>query len=819
MRYRQLFWSLLAALALTATAAQAAPSVDPELSARLPRTPAAQQLGVVLTFRGDRVTDAQVRSLEALGIETGLRMRNLPIVAVNATPAQIAQIVAREDLRSVYLNTQLEQYLHQTKPVIGVSRLRADAALRRNGLPYSGRGVAIAINDSGIDAGHPDLKMDLLNRQAGKTIQNVQVTPNGGDGLIVRSHTLGNVAEGILFPVYAEDVINTDTHVGHGTHCAGIAAGSGLQSGGLYQGVAPGAKLVGLGSGGVLFVLSQVASFDYVLSKAFDLNIRVVSNSWGNSAVALDPDHPINVASKALHDAGVVTVFAAGNDGPRPNTHNRWASFPWIISVGSGQKDWRLTSSSSRGLFGTDVRPTILAPGTGGPAAGGFTSAVVATRSVTNVVANGGDADEEIPPAYLPYYTQISGTSMACPHVAGVAATILEANPNLSPDEVKRIIERTATPLSVYDEFEAGAGMANVHAAVDLALHPAKLYGEFGFAGKGLALDAQAPTELADAVAPASSKTHTFEIPANARFAFVQLDWEGSIGEDELVVDNTRIVASDLALTIQRNGATVASSNKQNLAALFGAREAVKLEFPAAGTYTARVSAGLSGAGIVADQPYRLSVVSYTFDPNEAADTAHLDAATQAKIFRLLYDRVMGAAGGAFRPEDALTRSDLARAVFFGAHVMQYLPDRPSFTDVTPGTADELVAESLRREGLMGTSGTSFGGAAQVNRLEAAVALVRALRLDSQAKSLAGTDVKVGGQTITDNADIPSALRGYVQLAIDRGLLESFPAEVRQTGPGQYQVIPGPRFEPARTVKRAEFAAPATRLLNLLYGE
>ena len=819
MRFRQLFWSLLAALALTATAAQAAPSVDPELSARLPHTPAAQQLGVVLTFRGDRVTDSQVRSLAALGIETGLRMRNLPIVAVNATPAQIAQLVRREDLRSIYLNTQLEHYLHQTKPIIGVSRLRTDASLRHNGLPYSGRGVAIAINDSGIDAGHPDLKMDLLNRQAGKTIQNVSVTPNGGDGLIVRSNTLGNVAGGILFPTYAEDVVNTDTHVGHGTHCAGIAAGSGLQSGGLYQGVAPGAKLVGLGSGGVLFVLSQVASFDYILSNYFDLNIRVVSNSWGNSAVALDPDHPINVASKALHDAGIVVVFAAGNDGPRPNTHNRWASFPWVISVGSGQKDWRLTSSSSRGVFGTDLRPTVLAPGTGGPAAGGFTSAVVATRSVTNAVANGGDADEQIPPAYLPYYTQISGTSMACPHIAGVAATVLEANPNLSPDEVKRIIERTATPLSVYDEFEAGAGMANVHAAVDLALHPAKLYGGFGFAGKGLALAPQAPTEVADAVAPASAKTHTFEIPTNARFAFVQLDWEGSAGEDELVVDNTRIVASDLALTVQRDGGTVASSNKQNLAALFGAREAVKLEFPAAGTYTARVSAGLNGAGIVADQPYRLSVVSYTFDPNEAADTAHLDAATQAKIFRLMYDRVMSAAGGAFRPDDALTRSELARAVFFGSHVMQYLPDRPSFTDVAPGTADELVAESLRREGLMGTSGTSFGGAAQVNRLEAAVALVRALRLDSQAKSLAGTDVKVGGQTITDNADIPSGLRGYVQLAIDRGLLESFPAEVKQIGPGQYQVIPGPRFEPLRTVRRAEFAAPATRLLSLLYGE
>ncbi len=822
MRFPRLFCSLFAALTLTlatATAAPAAASVDPELSARLPHTPAARQLGVVLTFRGDRVTDSQVRSLEALGITLGLRMRNLPIVAVNATPAQIAQLAAREDLRSIYLNAALEPFLHQTKPVIGVSRLRADTSLRNNGLPYSGRGVSIAINDSGIDAGHPDLKMDLLNRQAGKTIQNVQVTPNGGDGLVVRTASTEGATEGIVFPVYAEDVINTDSHVGHGTHCAGIAAGTGLQSGALYQGVAPGAKLVGLGSGGVLFVLAQVASFDYVLSKSFDLNIRVVSNSWGNSAVALDPDHPINVASKALHDAGIVVVFANGNDGPRPNTQNRWASAPWLISVGAAQKDWRLAGFSSRGIFGTDIHPTLVVPGTGGPATGGFTSAVVATRSVTNAVANGGDADEEIPPAYLPYYTQISGTSMACPHVAGMAATILEANPSLSPDEVKAIMERTATPLSVYDPFEVGAGMGNVHAAVDLARNPAKLYGDFGFEGKGLSLGASAPTELADTVAPASSKTHTFEIPANARFAFVQLDWEGSIGEDELVVDNTRIVASDLALTVQRNGATVASSNKQNLAALFAARESVKLEFPVAGTYTARISAGLAGAGIVGDQPYRLSVVSYTFDPNEAADTAHLDAATQGKIFRLLYDRVMFAQGGAFRPGDTLTRMELGRAVFFGSHVMQYLPNRPSFTDVVPGTADELIAESLRRDGLMGASGTSFGGAALVNRLEAAVALVRALRLDAQARSLAGTDVKVGAQTITDNADIPAAQRGYVQLAIDRGLLESFPAEVRQTGPGQFQVLPGPRFEPARAVKRAEFATPATKLLSLLYGE
>jgi serine protease AprX len=824
MRQRLLLQAVLAAFAALAlfSPAHAAPAVDAELKARLPLTPADKQLGVILTFRTDRVTDSQVAAVRSLGVTTGVRMRNLPIAAVNATPAQITQLLNWDELRSVYLNAPLEPLLHQTKPIIGVTRLRADTELRRAGLPYSGRGVTIAINDSGIDATHPDLKMDLLNRQAGRTIQNVLVTPNDGDGLVVRSNTAGNVTEGILFPAYAENVPNTDTHVGHGTHCAGIAAGSGQQSGTLYQGVAPGAKLVGLGSGGVLFVLSQVASFDYALSQQFDLNIRVVSNSWGNSAVALDPDHPINVASKALHDAGIVVVFANGNDGPRPATQNRWASFPWVISVGASQKDWRLASFSSRGYFGTDVHPTILTPGTGGPSSAGYTSDVISTRAATNVVANGADADAEIPAGYLPFYTQISGTSMACPHAAGVAATILEANPELTPDQVKRIMERTATPLAPYDEFEAGAGMANVHAAVDLARHPEKLYGEFGFAGKGLALSAAPAQNFADAVAPASSKTHTFEVPANTRFTFVQLDWEGSVGEDEAVVDNTRIVMNDLALAVQRDGSNVATSNKGNLAAFYGAREAVKLEFPSAGTYTARISAGLNGAGILFDQPYRLTVVNYTYDPSQASDLSGVDAATRTKALRLVYDRVMSADGNAFRPADALTRAEMARALFFGAHVMQYLPNRPSFTDVAPNTPDALVAESLRKDGVMGLDGASFGGATQVSRLEAAVALVRALRLDSQARALAGTDVKTGGQTITDNAQIAPALRGYVQLALDRGLLETFPFETRQVNEGgviRTTIVPGPRFEPSTGVSRAAFVNPATRLLSLLYGE
>ena len=822
--------AIIAMLTILAGASSAAPKVDPELAARLRTIRPDALLGVVLTFHGNRVTDAEVAAVEALGVTTGVRMRNFPIMGVNATPAQIRQLLGWNNLRSVYLNTPLQLYLHQTKPLIGVDRLRKDADItRRNGgIPVSGRNVTVAINDSGVDGTHQDLKFDPVNRASGQTIQNVLMNPNDKDGLVVRSNTVGNPLRGILPVTYVEDVVNSDTNGGHGTHVASIAAGTGVASGGLYQGVAPGAKILGIGSGGGLFVLGQIAAFDYIYSFHFRDNVRVVNNSWGNSAVELDPDHPVNVASKLLHDeASVVVVFANGNDGPRPNTQNRWASYPWMISVAAAQKDGRLAGFSSRGIVGDAVvHPTITAPGTGvgeDPFSTsdinttGLTAAVVAARSRVNPAANGAYNDKQIPAAFLPNYTQISGTSMAAPHVTGVIANILEADPSLLPDETRGIIERTATPLATYDEFEVGAGMANVHAAVDLAFNPSKPYGNFGFTGKGLGLTRADGASLQGTVAPGGSTSHTFEVPANARFTVVQLDWKG-VGEDEVVVDNTQVVMHDLALSVS-NGQTTASSDGLNVAGLFNARESVNLEFPSAGTYTATVSAGLLQFSTVTDQPYTIKVTHFLYDPNEVTDIAALDASSRQKVYRLVYDRVLFTEGGAFRPEAELTRMELARALMFAARVPQYIPNRPSFTDLAQGTPESLVAESLKREGVMGTGGGAFGPGVSVSRLEQAVALVRALRLDAQAKALANTNVTSGGTVLTDNAQIPGPMRGYVQLALDRGLMEAFPAEVKQIAPGQFQAFPGPRFEPARIVKRAEFLNPASRLINVMFGE
>ena len=139
-------------------------------------------------------------------------------------------------------------------------------------IPFSGAGVTVEINDSGIDATHDDLKF--------------------GTHVVQNTHGLTNLAAyDTMLPItYIEGVPNTDISSGHGTHCAGIVGGTGAKSNGLYRGVAPGAQLVGYGSGAVISILDAVGGLDYAATNQFSYGapIRVVSNSWGSSGT-FDP--------------------------------------------------------------------------------------------------------------------------------------------------------------------------------------------------------------------------------------------------------------------------------------------------------------------------------------------------------------------------------------------------------------------------------------------------------------------------------------------------------------------------------------------------
>lgn len=172
---------------------------------------------------------------------------------------------------------------------------------------------------------------------------------------------------------------------------------------------------------------------------------------------------------------------------------------------------------------------------------------------------------------------------------------------------------------------------------------------------------------------------------------------------------------------------------------------------------------------------------------------------------------------GTFRPDANVTREDFARTLFLNAPVRQSLSGATRFSDASGNFA--ALAEALTANGstlrdwnfvptgLMSASGTLFNPSSATSRLNLAVAFVRALGLDTEAKAKAGTNVTSGGVTLSDNAQIPAALRGYVQLAIEKGFLEVYPAEVRQVAPGQFVALPGPRIEPSNNLKRAALAA------------
>src|SRR3954447_26662092 len=278
----RIFALILCAAAILAAAVAppaAAAKLGPSLVAKLNGLANASPVGtVIVTFNtASGLQPAHLTALALAGVTRGVTLRSLGMVAVPATAAQVRALAANPAVRSLWLNDRLHYLNDQTRVVTGVDRMRSDPEFTQlhGGLPVSGQGIGIMINDSGIDATHPDLPFST------HVVQNVLAMVDG---------SLTGLA-GFLPALNVENVPDTDLDSGHGTHCAGIAAGTGAASGGRYAGVAPGANLIGFGSGAVLLVLNGLGGFEYAIDNQARYNIRVVSNSWGGSG-AFDPEDP-----------------------------------------------------------------------------------------------------------------------------------------------------------------------------------------------------------------------------------------------------------------------------------------------------------------------------------------------------------------------------------------------------------------------------------------------------------------------------------------------------------------------------------------------
>jgi serine protease AprX len=426
-----------------------------------------ESLDVVLSL--DRpATPALTRRLAALGTQAWTA-RRIPVAALVLPVARLDALRRLAGVEAVYPNKELRYFSDRQvaddpgpklPPLPGQAPPGGfGAALPVPNIGVTGKGVTVAIVDSGVDFTHPDL--------APAMVANVKVTPLGSAG-----------------PEPIEGLPNTDNSSGHGTHVAGDVAGRGIASNGAYKGSAPGASLVGIGTGEGLTVHTRgvLQSYDWILANHQKYGIRVVNNSYGGSFEPFDPTEPLNKATKAAADAGIVVLFAQGNDGDEM-TMNSNATPPWVIAVAAATQKAGMTDFSSGGLDADVVDPLTfdvrdvagetrqpLRMGLYHPSIAALGEYVVGTRAVGTIVpALGARHDVALPAGDQARYTIMSGTSMASPEASGIVALVLEADPALRPADVKRVLQITARPISGVPFFRQGYGNADPARAVDLA--------------------------------------------------------------------------------------------------------------------------------------------------------------------------------------------------------------------------------------------------------------------------------------------------------------------------------------------------------------
>lgn len=808
--------SLLAAGMLSSGLALAAAELDPVLSDMLDSALPGDRLEVVISYaQSSPVRADQLATLSQLGIDQALSMQSLPIAGALATPGQIQALAARDDVASIYFNAPLQYMNLDSRRISGAARAVDNPGDFGRVLPFSGMGVTVVVNDSGIDATHMDLSY------GSHVVENAQGLTN------LRA------VSGALPVTYVEGQLNTDLGSGHGTHCAGTVGGTGERSAGEQRGVAPGADLVGYGSGGVLLILDAVGGIDYAVTNQFRFRspIRITSNSWGSSGT-FAPLNPVNIATYEAFKRGIVSVFAAGNDGPGEDTHNPYAQAPWVISVGAGDKQGRLAGFSSRGKRGEsgnftmpDGRewtyinePSIVATGVD----------VISTRAVTGslpLLATPEDV-EALPPAQLPFYTLMSGTSMATPHVAGIAALVLEANPNLGPLQLKDLLQRTASNMSGRESWEVGAGHVDAYAAL---VEAAGLRGDFGdtvnasrsFHANAL-LQPGANQPFSVDFSPVGP-TGEMQFEVGEQSAWVSA--RATIGSNTLALvlidpDGVRY-GSSIALPLL--GSTVVTSAPAKPGTWkvtvrgIGSVSGVALDpagatngYAAPGTVNGTISlldsAGFTGMGDVANHQAR--------------------GAIEFAVSRRLVD---GHSDRMFRPDSVLRRSELADYLSMGSSLRQRLPNNggasysdvslshPAYAFVEAATATGGALRDLQQSqgGLIQPINGSFKPNSAVTRLDLAYALVQSLALQADAQSFSGDlTAFYDGQRVPvlDASSIPADLRGHVQLALDAGVINARFA--LKQGPFDLQPTLVAYFDPGLAVTRAGYAVAAGRFLS-----
>ncbi|RZU33740.1 S8 family serine peptidase [Blastococcus saxobsidens] len=427
------------------------------------------------------VHGTDIAAARAAVASTGMRaITEYERIGVSVASGTAAQIQAARSAPGVtYLegNTPIE-FTQETSNTATRGAEAAATLTGANGDALDGSGVSVAVIDSGIDPNHP------------------YFTNADGSSAVVanlKSLCLVEASAGPDCVVPVPGVVDTDTLSvgGHGTHVSGIVAGrpTTLTDGGRLQGAAPGASLVSISTGAVLLIVGADSALNWVLENheapcgegapaSTCPPIKVTNNSYGPvGGGEFDPDSATVKLQRALAAEGVVTVWAAGNDGGdgSASVTNPPGQDPTggILSVASyydqdtGTRDGVVSDYSSRGdAADPSTWPDLSAPGEN------ITSSC---RPYLPICATG--LDFRSGPGLLDVgtFNTISGTSMAAPHIAGIVAQLFQADPTATPAEIEAALKSTTqrfTDGAAYrtvdgypTSFDKGTGLVDVVAA------------------------------------------------------------------------------------------------------------------------------------------------------------------------------------------------------------------------------------------------------------------------------------------------------------------------------------------------------------------